>query len=304
MHQDQSVRNELLSTSRSALKTVVRASGVATSGLRPLPDFLVIGAKRGGTTSFYFDLISHPAVVQMYPPPIPGLKPDATKGTHFFDSYYSRGERWYRSYFPLSVTRQLAARRADGKSVTGEASPFYLFHPAAAQRAHAMVPEARIIVLLRDPVYRTYSHWKERRRSEAEELDFLGALDAEPARLAGERERLLNDPDYISYAWEQQSYVTQSLYADCLRPWIEAFGRDNVFVEASENYYRKPDQVLGNVHDFLGIPRRAKSTGQILNAANGKPLGSSVSEELHKRFGQPNRELADLLGFELPWSLS
>ena len=160
---------------------------MATAGLRPPPDFLIIGTKRGGTTSFYFDLIAHPSYVRLYPPPVPGLKQDATKGVHYFDTNYTRGERWYRSYMPTSAARTRAARRSGGPVVAGEASPYYLFHPVAAERAHASVPEARIIALLRDPVSRTHSHWKERRRAEAEVLDFEEALAAEPGRLAGER---------------------------------------------------------------------------------------------------------------------
>lgn len=286
---------------RPLIKTVMRAVGVASSGLRPLPDFLVIGAKRGGTTSFYYDLTQHPCVVRLYPPPVPVVKPDATKGVHYFDSNFGRGSKWYRSHFPTSVTRTLVGRREGTRAIAGEASPFYLFHPAAAARAHASVPDTKIIALLRDPVMRTYSHWKERRRSGAEELDFLDALDAEAGRLAGERERLLEDPAYRSYGWEQQSYLTQSLYADALRPWVAAFGRERVFVAASEDYYADPNRVLGDVHQFLELPRLATSKGAIRNAAAGAPLERRVEAKLQACFAGPNRELVHLLEQTFPW---
>lgn len=285
---------------RRSLKAVTRQVGLATSAYRPLPDFLIIGTKRGGTTSFYFDLLDHPNVIRLYPPPLPLLKPDATKGVHYFDSNFARGERWYRSYMPTAATRE-RHRRHGVSPVAGEASPYYLFHPAAAERAFATVPDARVIVLLRDPVLRTYSHWKERRRSNAEPLEFLDALEAEPDRLAGERERLLADPTYQSYAWEQQSYATQSRYAEALRPWIERFGRDQVHVAASEDYYAKPAAVLAHVDAFLGIPPRDGSTGVIRNAAQGTPLHGGIRSELEARFKQPNEDLFDLLGQRLPW---
>lgn len=285
---------------RDAVKHGMRAVGLATAGLRPLPEFLVIGAKRGGSTSFYFDLIEHPSIVRLYPPPVPLLKPVATKGVHYFDSEFGHGTRWYRSYFPTTATRAVVARRT-GRAITGEASPYYLFHPAAAARAHALVPQTRLIAILRDPVLRTYSHWKERRRQSAEDLDFLDALAAEPERLAGERERLLADPGYQSYPWEQQSYATQSLYAQALRPWIDLFGRDRLFVAASEDYYADPNAVLRACHEFLGLPPRSTATGQVRNAAAGQPLPENLRRALTERFAGPNEELEQLLGQRFPW---
>ena len=291
----------MLRAGRDALKSTVRRVGTATSSMRPMPDFLVIGTKRGGTTSFYFDLIEHPSILRLFPPPLPGLKPNATKGVHYFDSNYLKGERWYRSYMPTRMSRTLHTRRTGVRSVVGEASPYYLFHPDAARRAYAAVPEARLIVLLREPSMRTYSHWKERRRGKAEELGFAAALDAEPSRLAGERERLLRDPGYVSYAWEQQSYLTQSRYAESLKPWIERFGRDRLLVVASEDYYADPVAALGDVDEFLGLPRRAASTGAIRNAAPGEPLPDEVRGRLAQEFTDDIAELSALVGRTFPW---
>jgi hypothetical protein len=287
---------------RPHLKTAIRSVGVATAWLRPGPDFLIIGAKRGGTTSFYFDLLEHPSVLRLFPPPLPLLKRDATKGVHYFDSNHVRGDRWYRSYMPTRTARSLAERRKGVRPVAGEASPYYLFHPAAAERAHDSYPNARIIAILRDPVDRTYSHWKERRRSGAEELDFTQALEAEPGRLEGEREKLLSDPGYTSYAWEQQSYATQSLYGQALKPWVQKFGQDNVLVAASEDYYRDPVSVLGDVDDFLGLPRRTSSTGVVHNAAKGEALPAGTRKMLEARFAADTELLIDLTGRTFPWA--
>ena len=274
---------------------------MATAWLRPGPDFLVIGTKRGGTTSFYFDLLQHPSVLPLFPPPMPYVKADATKGVHYFDSNHFRGDRWYRSYMPTRASRALARSRSGVEPVAGEASPYYLFHPAAAERAHASYPQARIIALLRDPVDRTYSHWKERRRSGAEELGFDDALAAEPTRLEGERDRLLSDPNYASYAWEQQSYVTQSMYGRALKPWVQRFGASNILVAASEDYYRDPVSVLRAVDEFLGLPPRSGSTGVVRNAAVGDPLPVETRTTLEKRFEADIELLTSLTGRTFPW---
>lgn len=297
-----STSTRLKEAGRGVLKAGVRLTGTASAGLRPPPDFLVIGAKRGGTTSFYFDLLEHPGVLRLFPPPLLGLKSEATKGVHYFDTQFFRGERWYRSYMPTAASRRRVSAKYGLDAVAGEASPFYLFHPAAAARAHATVPEARIIALLRDPATRSYSHWKERRRNGMEALTFLDALDAEESRTAGERQRLLDDPAYISYAWEQESYAAQSRYVESLRPWVELFGRDRVFVAASEDYYAHPDHVLGDVHEFLGLPRKATATGSVRNAAAGATLPPELHAAIHLRFADSNRALVELLGQSFPWT--
>lgn len=286
---------------RAGLKRGIRAAGVLSAGARPLPDFLVIGSKRGGSTSFYYDLIEHPAILGLFPPPIPLLKPVGTKGVHYFDTEYAHGSTWYRSHFPTRWQRQRVSHRVGEPALAGEASPYYLFHPLAAARAHDLVPHAKIIAILRDPVMRTYSHWKERRREHAEDLDFLAALEAEPSRLAGERERLLHDPGYSSYAYEQQSYATQSRYAEMLAPWLELYGRGAVFVAASEDYYADPDAVLGDCQDFLGLSRRPTATGTTRNSAPGGSIDPAVRARLEAYFAEQNAALADLTGQRFPW---
>jgi len=294
-------RKATAAVAREGLKRAARSGGLATAGVRSLPDFLVIGAKRGGTTSLYFDLLEHPGVMRLYPPPVPGLKHDATKGVHFFDSNYFRSRRWYRSYFPSDLARSVVRRRTGLNPVAGEASPYYLFHPVAAERAREVTPDSSIIALLRDPVMRTYSHWKERRRSQAEPLDFLSALDAEEERLAGERERLVADPRYVSYPWEQQSYATQSAYAEPLSRWVDVFGRDRVHVAVSEDYYADAGDVLARLHVFLGLPAVRPTHTPVRNAARGEDLDAAVRRRLAARFAASNHALSTLLGRDLPW---
>jgi hypothetical protein len=296
------VRVDAKQAARESVKRATRAGGLATARWRELPDFLVIGAKRGGTTSLYFDILEHPAVMRLYPPPVPGLKPDATKGVHYFDSNAFRSEVWYRSYFPTNLARTVTKRRVGVEPVAGEASPYYLFHPAAVDRAHALTPDSLILAQLRDPVMRTYSHWKERRRNEAEPLDFLSALDAEQDRLAGERERLVSDPHYGSYAWEQQSYATQSEYASQLARWFDLFGSERVHVTLSEDYFSDHARVIGGIHSFLGLPVRPPASSSHRNAAQGDDLDPGLRRKLSARFSEHNHALSVLLKRELPWT--
>ena len=242
-------------TVRDAAKRALRAYGEATSGLRAGPDFVVVGAKRGGTTSLYNYLLEHHSISPLFP----GRQ--QIKGPHYFDSNFSRGPRWYRSHFPVLVGDRQLARLSRQPALTGEASPYYLFHPLAAQRMAAAYPAVRIIMLLRDPAERAYSHYKERTRNDGETLSFEAALDAEPGRLNGEEQRILADPGYLSVDHEDHSYVAQGRYLDMLPRWFSLFPREQFYIGVSEDFYADPARVVNDVWAWLGLePAPLRST--------------------------------------------
>jgi len=285
----------------TAGREAIRRYGMATARWRPDPDFLMIGAKRGGTTSFYHDLLQHPNVCELFPRPDRLPMAEATKGIHYFDQHYDRGERWFRSYLPSGATRRRLERRVGSPVVVGEASPYYLFHPAAAERAHALLPDVKLIAVLRDPVMRTYSHWKERRREGMEPLDFVDALAAEDARIGDDAERLVRDPGFYSYAHEQQSYARQSQYEVALAAWLARFPRRQLLVLASEDYYRDPQATLDVAADFLGLPTVAFASGKVRNAAGGESLDPAVRAQLEERFAPTRAAIEQLAGRPFPW---
>ncbi|MFN8074413.1 MAG: sulfotransferase domain-containing protein [Kineosporiaceae bacterium] len=285
----------------SAGRSAITRYGMLTAGMRPDPDFLIIGAKRGGSTSFYYDLLAHDHVCPLFPKPDRLPKAVPTKGIHFFDSNFDRGERWYRAHLPSTFARASLARQVGGPVVVGEASPYYLFHPAAAERAAATVPGAKIIVVLRDPVYRTYSHWKERRRSGGETLDFAAALAAEDERIGDAEQRLREDAAAYSYAHEQLSYARQSEYATALERWYAHFPAERILALASEDYYRDPATALNLTQEFLGLPQRTLGSGEVRNAAEGGSLDAAVEASLRARFAPQRERLEKLTGRTFPW---
>lgn len=127
---------------------------------RALPDFLVIGSPRGGTTWLDASLRSHPDIAL----------PD-TKEVHFFDWYYDRGLEWYGEHFRVS-------ERAE--EVRGEVTPGYLSSPVAPVRIATTVPGAPLFAILRNPVARLYSNYGMRIRERGETRSFRDSLDAAP----------------------------------------------------------------------------------------------------------------------------
>ena len=271
-----------------ALKAGLRAYGLATAGSRVLPDFLVIGAKRGGSTSLYRNLVRTPGVLPLFP------QAADIKGTYFFDVEYSRGERWYRSHFPTT-------RGADQR--VGEASPYYLSHPHAATRAAGLVPGAKVVAVLRDPVARAHSHYQERARQGIETLlTFAAAVDAEADRLAGEVERMLEDPTYVSWNHLNFGYLAQSDYAAGLGRWLAAFPADQVLVLRSEDLYADDAAVLAQVRGFLGLESERPAETRQWNRTGSSDLDPGLARELTDRLAPSVAALSELLGWPAdPW---
>jgi hypothetical protein len=286
---------------RRPVKRLFRGFGVATSDYRPLPDYLLIGTHRGGTTSLHRYLQQHPCVGRNFP------RLQNVKGVRYFDQNYFRGIHWYRSHFPTVAYRSYLGRLHGGPVLAGDASAYYLFHPAAAERAARDVPKAKIIVLLRDPIERAYSHWKRERRDGTEPLEsFEDAIAAEPGRLAGEVERILGDDRYYSYAHENFSYISQGLYLDSLRRWLERFPREQVHVEVSERFLQDPQAAYDRVMRFLGLRPLRLSDGRRLNVTgerSGPGLRPETRRELTVRIAPHNRRLEEYLGINLGWNV-
>ncbi|MDQ3663603.1 MAG: sulfotransferase domain-containing protein [Actinomycetota bacterium] len=293
---DERLRPVFVEAGRSGL----RAVGMATARWRPAPDFLIIGTKRGGTTSLHSALSTHPQVLSLFPPGRVPLKRTDTKGVHHFAPGTPRSTTWYRSHFPLEVTRRRASSPGH-RAVAGEASPYYLFHPGAAARAAEAVPNVKVIALLRDPVERSFSHYREQKRNGVETLTFEQALDAEQGRLADDEQRLADGPSFVSFAHEHQSYRAQSEYAYSLERWLRHYPREQVLVLVSEDFYTQPQAALDRVFTFLGLRPHVLPDMPVLNAAPAAPLSADLRKRLRRHFDPDVAHLEELLGWSPPW---
>lgn len=275
----------------------LRAWGELTATWRPVPDFLIIGTKRGGTTSLWNYLLDHPGVLPMFPAALD------LKSPHYFYWHYDEGPRWYRSHFATIATRSLASWRLRARAVTGEASPNYLHDPRVPQRVRELIPQARIIVLLRDPVERAYSHYKERVRAGTESLSFEEALAAEPDRLSGEVERMLAEPYYYSQPHDHYAYRTRGLYLAQIRRWAENFPRSSLLIIRSEDFYADPDSAYADVTDFLGLSRFPLKEAKRFNFKPARDMDADTRRELTEFYAPHNRELEQYLGREFGWGV-
>jgi hypothetical protein len=261
-----------------------------TAARRPLPSFIIAGAQKAGTTSLFGYLAEHPQCAA-----------SLTKEVHFFDRTFARGESWYRMHFPLSAAAEYAPG-SDRKRHTFESSPYYMFDPRVPERMRRLLPDVKIIFLLRNPASRAYSHYQHSRRRGREPLSFEGAIAAEDARLIGEHQRLLHEADYQSPAHQRYSYLARGLYVDQLRHWQSYFPAEQMLALQAERMFQQPEPVLHQVLDFLGLERWSPNRfGNRYAGSYSEPMATATREQLKQYFAPHNARLFELLGTRYDW---
>ncbi len=249
-------------------------SAVATAQERRFPDFIIPGAQKGGTSSLYTYLSQHPQA-----------GPAARKEIHYFNRWYANGLDWYRAFFP----------RFDEAQFCGEASPNYLADPDTPFRIATDLPLVKIVVLLRNPVDRAYSHyWMQvRRRNERrtfEEATAIEPLHPEEAGSGPSADR------------SKFSYLQRGLYAEQVAPWLRAIPTNRLLVVRSETFFAEPAIVLNEVFDFLGMPRYHPTDLGIRKDGGGyPPMNSDTRARLIEWFEPHNKRLEALLSRSMDW---
>jgi hypothetical protein len=258
---------------------------------RLLPDFVIIGAARAGTTSLYSWLCQHPFVA-----------PASRKEVNYFDYNYYRGEGWYRTHFPTAREREEFAAAHGRPFLTGEASPAYMSHDWAPERLARGLPDAKLLVTLRNPVDRAYSQFQLSRREREEPLDsFAEAIAAEDERLAPELARTKVDRRYKSWPIGCWSYKLRSRYAEQLERWFALFPREQFHILMLEDLAADPLRTLSAVHDFLGLPPHRYEGLRALHVATYDPVDPQVRAQLSEYFRPLNERLYELAGRDFGW---
>jgi hypothetical protein len=230
------------------------------------------------------------------------------KELHFFDERFSRGVNSYRSFFPLSVARR-AARLRGRDLIAGEATPYYLFHPAVPERVAATVPDIRLIALLRDPIERAYSHHQLMYRTGREKLSFEDAVAAETKRLAAAEKHLAGESGEartaeghrIHHHHRHRSYLSRGLYAEQLERWLAHFPREQLLVLRAEDFLARPTEIYAEVVAFLGLRPWLPRDFVHRNLGSYAPIDPTLRARLEEYFAEPNARLARLLGRDFAW---
>jgi Sulfotransferase domain len=266
-----------------------------TASIRLLPDFLIIGTQRGGTTSLYRHLKAHPCIGDT-----------SNKDLHFFDRRFHKGLTWYRGHFPTRLEKAYVRQVHKRPFVTGEASPSYLFHPYAPKRVAQVLPNVKIIVLLRNPVSRAYSQYHHAVELGFERLSFEEAIQGEEERTVEEREKILQDGRYYSEEYKHRSYLSKGIYVEQLQAWMDLFPREQFLIIKSEEFYADPAATFKQVLSFLNLPEaevemEKKEFKQYNTNTYSSKIDPVVRARLIEYFEPHNGRLYEYLGIDLGW---
>ena len=261
-----------------------------TAKKRILPSFIIIGAQRCGTTSLYDYLSHHPQII-----------PSPVKELFYFDDYYTRPIEWYKSFFPTEKEREKLERDLVASVITGEASPSYFFHPYAAKRIKETLPDVKLILVLRDPIERAYSHYNHIKRLNREPLSFEEALEKELERITPDVEKLAKDENYKADLRRDYSYLTRGYYAKQLKEWFKHFPKEQLLIVQSEEFYRETPKVYNEIVEYLGLNSYTLPTFEAKNALKYAKMAPETKEKLKAYFAPKNEELYELLGKRFDW---
>jgi len=263
----------------------------ATASLRVLPDFLIIGTQRGGTTSLYRYLKLHPCIGA-----------PSNKDVHFFDRRYRKGLTWYQGHFPMAWEKAYAQQIRKRPFLTGEASPSYLFHPLAPKRVAETLPHVKLIALLRNPVSRAYSQYHHAIELGFETLSFEEAIRDEEERTAKEQEKIFKNENYYSDEYKHRSYLTKGIYVDQLQAWMNLIPREQFLIIKSEDFYADPTATFKQVLRFLHLPETELAVEKQYNTNTyPKKMDTVTRTRLVEYFKPHNARLYEFLGVDFGW---
>jgi len=262
-----------------------------TGFIRVMPDFLIIGVSKGGTTSLYNYLIKNPCIA-----------PALGKEVSFFDDNFSKGVLWYKTNFPTLITKY-QIKKNHQYFLTGEAAD-YLYHPLAPKRINELIPEVKMIALLRNPIDRAFSHYWQSVRKGREMESFQEVI-----------ERQLSDESAFqkdSYLFETlndlkinplNAYLSAGIYVDRIKRFYDIFNKEQILIIKSEDLFVNPETTVNVVTNFLNIPKWNLTNYPKYNYYEDQPqLDSEIRQRLSEYYKPHNERLYSLLGISFDWN--
>ncbi len=260
---------------------------IITAPIRVLPDFLIIGAGKCGTTSLYNYLIQHP-----------NISAAKFKELNYF------GRRWtkfYRPNFPTIFSKFFFKRFQKELLITGEASPYYLINPLVANEVRKKIPSIKIIILLRNPVDRAFSQYNQWKKTGIETHTFEDAIKLEKIKNKKEWENYIDDDSPGSRSHVRFSYLAGGLYYEQIKNWMSVFPKEQFLILKAEDFFSEPSKIFSQILDFLEVKHYEVDFSKKYNARQYKEINPNSKKFLQNFFKPHNEKLYKLLGRNFNW---
>lgn len=262
-----------------------------TGFMHVLPDFYIIGAAKCGTTSLYQYLIRHPYV-----------HPGIGKEIHYFEELYYRGENWYRACFPFKFQKYFFKLNQKNDLITGDSTPRYIDHPYVPRRIKELTPNAKFIVMLRNPIDRAFSHYNMNLKNQYETLSFEDAIKQEPQRIKGEYE-MMEKTEKVSFNYYLYAYLDRGIYVNRLKNWLDIFPKKNFLIIKSEEFFKDTSIQYKRVIEFLNLPKwdLKEYPAHMVGRYQENDIATKLRNELQQFFKPYNEKLYKLLDTDFGW---
>lgn len=291
MRTERPLHRRILYRPRSFIATArLEALLAIRRGDRLSPQIFIVGAQKAGTTSLFRDLASHPQIIA-----------PVAKEVHQFDRHHMRPAENYLAHFPSLRDAEDRRRQVGAPVMTMDCTPYYLMHPDAAARISAFCPEAKIIVMLRDPCARAWSHyWHEVARG-FETLEPEAAFAAEPERIVEPHDRV-GPSRQARFAHQHYSYCARSEYDVQISRWQALFRHDQLLYIATERYQADPTAERDRIAAFLAIEPFARTQDQRkLNEGRYPAPAPALAAWLNQRLHRSRERTRAMLGPDFAW---
>ena len=257
-----------------------------TGPIRSLPDFIIIGTARSGSTSLYYNICQHPCVLSA-----------AYDELGYFDSNFHLGLNWYRSLFPTLFSKWIVKQKKQF-AITGEDTPFYIWNPLVAKRILKILPKIKLIVVLRNPVDRAYSNYHLGIRAGSENLSFEDAIQIELKKLNEINDEFEHNVEKYTIP---RSYIAKGFYANQLKIWLELFNSEQLIIISTEDLESNPQGTLDRIYDFLKIPKNHKLIPEKQKKASYPKMKNETRKFLIDLYKKHNAELFAMIEQKFDW---
>jgi hypothetical protein len=258
-----------------------------TFPFRVLPDFLVIGVGRSGTTSLYYYLDQHPSIVK-----------SSYDEIGFFDDNFHLGLSWYRSMFTTIFTKFLIKLKTK-YFMTYEVTPWYVRRPWTARRIKKIFPNIKLIIVLRNPIDRTYSHYHLSTQND-EKRDFKVVIKEDMKNISQWNITEKNDSYFSNQV--QNSKLARGFYYEQIIPWFELFSKEQIMIISSEDLASKTQSTLREIFSFLELPIYDIKNTEKVNVSKYSKMDQETRNLLIDFFRPYNEKLFEYLNREFDWN--
>ena len=255
-----------------------------TSNLRTYPDFIIIGSGRAGTTSLYSYLIQHPNIITSF-----SHREQKAADLHFFEYMISSSTNWYRSHFPTKISKKLLQLRTKSSVISGEFTSTYMYHPFVPKRIFDLIPNIKLIVILRNPVDKVYSAFSQQFQFKEFTSSFEDYIESELKRIKITE----NEPDLKTFNEDFESIAV---------PNILRHGIYQIYVVDSKDLHDNTQETLDDIFKFLEIPPVNIPDTSKINVGKYSKMDTLTRRRLLDFFSPFNDKLNYLLGTKFHWS--